>query len=372
MQSLSLSRSAALAGSHSSSSSSSASSSSSSASSSSSSASFASSSSASSFSSSSSSLDCCRERSAAGVSEFSSFHIRRETFVPPKNRERPHSSPTLSFSFSSFLPSVFASASSRMSSSPSVAPHRREGTPRRGRIIGKSCGCARVFRRFLRLLSLRKSHLLSSVSSSLPAQRYLLLLPLCILLLLAAAASITTVFFLLTLPLRFSSPFSFFSVFSPPSSSLSSSLSSSPSYFFPFDHRPFGAPSPVSAPRLPLSASDVPWPPAKSLRSPQPSLSRFFRLASPLPASASARHSPLALETLQMQPRRLYSSRTIQVGPPETYTGFSVDALWSAFLSAPQEYFLVLWFLTSLAMFACFCSWVCEQRSFQRAVLVSP
>ncbi|KYF40524.1 hypothetical protein TGARI_277880 [Toxoplasma gondii ARI] len=367
MQSLSLSRSAALAGSHSSSSSSSASSSSSSASSSSSSAS-SSSSSASSFSSSSSSLDGCRDRSAAGMSEFSSFHIRRETFVPPKSRERPRSSPTLSSSFSSFLPSVFASASSRMSSSPSVAPHRREGTPRRGRIIGKSCGCARVFRRFLRLLSLRKSHLLSSVSSSLPAQRYLLLLPLCILLLLAAAASITTVFFLLTLPLRFSSPFSFFSVFSPPSSS----LSSSPSYFFPFDHRPFGAPSPVSAPRLPLSASDVPWPPAKSLRSPQPSLSRFFRLASPLPASASARHSPLALETLQMQPRRLYSSRTIQVGPPETYTGFSVDALWSAFLSAPQEYFLFLWFLTSLAMFACFCSWVCEQRSFQRAVLVSP
>lgn len=71
-------------------------------------------------------------------------------------------------------------------------------------------------------------------------------------------------------------------------------------------------------------------------------------------------------------PRRLYSSTTIQVGPPADYSGFSFDDLWNAFKSSPQEYLLLLWFVASLFMFCSFCSWLCRQRSFQKAVLVSP
>ncbi|PHJ24194.1 transmembrane protein [Cystoisospora suis] len=71
-------------------------------------------------------------------------------------------------------------------------------------------------------------------------------------------------------------------------------------------------------------------------------------------------------------PRRLYSSTTIQVGPPADYSGFSFEDLWSAFKSSPQEYFLLLWFLACFFMFCLFCSWLCRQRSFQKAVLVSP
>ncbi|CBZ56388.1 conserved hypothetical protein [Neospora caninum Liverpool] len=119
-----------------------------------------------------------------------------------------------------------------------------------------------------------------------------------------------------------------------------------------------------------LSVSSASSPPSSSpFLSSQLTLSRFF-LVGP-PASPALRVFE-ADSFPQMQPRRLYSSRTVQVGPPETYTGFSVDALWSAFLSGPQEYFLCLWFLSSMAMFGCFCSWICQQRTFQRAVLVSP
>ncbi|PFH31378.1 hypothetical protein BESB_028130 [Besnoitia besnoiti] len=209
-------------------------------------------------------------------------------------------------------------------------------------------------------------------------RRYARLLPLSALVFLAVLAAGFTVFFLLTLPLRFLLPS--YAPSSPPSWR-------SPSYFFSIDRVPFGAPTPprLEPGRTAVSTPRLDAPPSGLSLSSRLSLSRFF-LATPQPArgSASGSSSPHAGRGLSAwrpahavpdaatRPRRLQASSTIQVGPPEGYTGFSVDHLWNAFLSGPQEYMLFLWFLVCLVMFACFCSWSCRQRSFQKAVLVSP
>lgn len=68
--------------------------------------------------------------------------------------------------------------------------------------------------------------------------------------------------------------------------------------------------------------------------------------------------------------RRLQN--VISVGPPDGYTGFDAQNMWNAFKSAPQDYLLVGWFVLNLLLAGCFCSWMCSQRNYQKAVMVSP
>ncbi|KAL8437847.1 hypothetical protein Efla_000967 [Eimeria flavescens] len=62
----------------------------------------------------------------------------------------------------------------------------------------------------------------------------------------------------------------------------------------------------------------------------------------------------------------------VSVGPPEGASGFDPQNMWEAFKGAPQDYLLFLWFLLNICLAGCFCSWLCTQRSYQKAVIVSP
>lgn len=62
----------------------------------------------------------------------------------------------------------------------------------------------------------------------------------------------------------------------------------------------------------------------------------------------------------------------VSIGPPEGAGGFDTQNMWEAFKGAPQDYLLFLWFLLNLCLAGCFCSWMCTQRNYQKAVMVSP
>lgn len=62
----------------------------------------------------------------------------------------------------------------------------------------------------------------------------------------------------------------------------------------------------------------------------------------------------------------------VSIGPPDGVSGFDAQNMWDAFKGAPQDYMLVLWFLLNICLACCFCSWLCTQRSYQKAVMVSP
>ena len=68
--------------------------------------------------------------------------------------------------------------------------------------------------------------------------------------------------------------------------------------------------------------------------------------------------------------RRLQN--VVSIGPPDGYTGFDPQNMWEAFKGAPQDYLLFLCFLLHAFLAGCFCSWLCTQRSYQKAVVVSP
>lgn len=77
-----------------------------------------------------------------------------------------------------------------------------------------------------------------------------------------------------------------------------------------------------------------------------------------------------SLSTSGAPHRRLQN--IVNIGPPEGAAGFDAQNMWDAFKKAPQDYLLLLWFLLNVCLLGCFCSWLCTQRSYQKAVMVSP
>ncbi|OEH79795.1 hypothetical protein cyc_07175 [Cyclospora cayetanensis] len=70
-------------------------------------------------------------------------------------------------------------------------------------------------------------------------------------------------------------------------------------------------------------------------------------------------------------PRRRLEN-IVSIGRPDGDTGFDAQKMWVAFKGAPQDYLLFVWFIVNIFLAGCFCSWLCTQRSYQKAVMVSP
>ncbi|CDJ41723.1 hypothetical protein, conserved [Eimeria tenella] len=125
-------------------------------------------------------------------------------------------------------------------------------------------------------------------------------------------------------------------------------------------------------PPLLLSGLKRPPPPAWGMWTDQPQFAAevLLRDSYKSAAAAAAPAAAAAAAGVGAPPRRLQN--VVNIGPPDGYSGFDPQNMWEAFKGAPQDYLLLLWFTLNLFLVGCFCSWMCTQRSYQKAVVVSP